>query len=76
MSHPLQTFVLALAVLATSRAEALKFHKRGDPVDTSNTQNARNILITNADQNLFYIPMQFGSGNGIVDTYGLVSTTR
>jgi hypothetical protein len=76
MSPPLQTLVLSLAALAIGRAEGLKFQKRADAIDTSNVQGARNVLITNADQNLFYAPMQFGSGNGVVDTYGLISTTR
>jgi len=75
--HPsTQMLALALTTLAIGGVQGLKFHRRADPVDTSNTQGAQNLLITNAEQTLFYTPMEFGSGNGSVHIYGLVSTTR
>ena len=75
--HPsIRTLVLTLATLAIDGAQGLKFHRRADAVDISNAQGTQNILITNAEQTLFYTPMQFGSGNGTVNIYGLVSTTR
>jgi len=75
--YPLaQTLVLTLTTLAIGGAEGRKFQKRADVVDTSDAQDAHNILITNDKQTLFYTPMQFGSGDAVVDIYGLVSTTR
>lgn len=77
LMHPsTQTLALALATLAIGGVQGLKFHRRADPVDTSSTQGAQNLLITNAEQTLFYTPMQFGSGDRSVNIYGLVSTTR
>lgn len=76
MLPSIRKFGLTLAALAIGGAEGLKFQKRADAVDTSNIQGARNILITNAQQTLFYTPMQFGSGSSLVDIFGLVSTTR
>ena len=75
--HPsVPTFVLALAALAIGGAEGFKFRKRADPVGTSNAQGAQNVLITNAEQNLFYIAMHFGSQDEVGYAYSLVSTTR
>lgn len=75
--HPsVQTLVLALVTLAIGGAEGFTLKKRADPVDTSDVQGAQNILITDAGQNLFFTPMQFGSGSGVVSTLALVSTTR
>lgn len=75
--HPsVQTLVLTLSTLAIGGAEGLKFQKRADVADISDTQGAQNLLITNDQQTLFYTPMQFGTGNGAVNLYGLVSTTR
>lgn len=71
-----QSLLLTLAAVAVVGVESLKLQKRADPVDTSNLQGGQNILITNAEQTLFYIPMQFGSGSGLVDIFGLISTTR
>jgi hypothetical protein len=71
-----QAFVLTLAALAIGGTQGLKLKKRADPVDTSNIQGAQNILITNAEQTLFYTPMQLGSGSSLVNIFGLVSTTR
>ena len=77
LMHPsAQTLVLALTTLAVGGVEGLKFQRRADPIDTSNAQGAQNLLITNADQTLFYTPMQFGSGSEVLNIYGLVSTTR
>ena len=76
MLSPLQTLALTLATLAIGGAQGLKLKKRADPVDTTSIQGAQNILITNAEQTLFYTPMQFGSGSNLVDVFGLVSTTR
>ena len=77
MYSSMQTLVLALTALAVGGVEGhIKSKKRADPVDISNAEGVQNILVTNADQNRFYIPMEFGSGNGAVDIYGLVSTTR
>lgn len=75
--HPsAQVLVLTLVTLAIGGVEGFKFHRRADVVDTSNTQGVQNIVTTNAEQTQFYIPMQFGSGSGSVNTYGLISTTR
>lgn len=76
MRPSVQTLVLTLTILAIGGAEGLKFQRRADAVDTSNAQGVQNLLVTNADQTLFYTPMQFGSGSGVVNIYGLVSTTR
>ena len=77
LMHPsIQTLVLTLATLAIGGVEGLKIRKRADPLDTSESQGVQNILITDAKQNLFYTPMEFGSGDGAVSIYGLVSTTR
>jgi len=77
LMHPsIRTVVLTLATLAIGGTEGLKLRKRADPVDTSEAQGVQNILITDAGQNLFYTPMQFGSGDGAVSIYALVSTTR
>jgi hypothetical protein len=74
--HPsVQTLVLGLTTLAVGAVEGLKFNKRADGGNTTDIQAAQNVLITNADQTLFYTPMQFGSGDGVVNIYGLVSTT-
>ena len=75
--HPsIRTLVLTLATVAIGGTDGLKLKKRADPVDTSATQGIQNILITDASQNWFYTPMQFGSGDGAVSIFGLVSTTR
>lgn len=71
-----QTLALALATLAIGGAQGFKFHGRADAVDTDSSQGAHNLLIANADQTQFYTQMQFGSGNGAVNIYGVVSTTR
>jgi hypothetical protein len=71
--HPSpRMLVLTLATLAVGGVQGLKFPRR----DASNAQGSQNVLITNPEQTLFYTPMQFGSGNGAVNIYGLVSTTR
>lgn len=74
MPPSLQTIVLTLAALAVGCAHGLKFHKRADT--SSNVQGAQNILITDAELDRFYIPMQFGTVSSPVDIFGLVSTTR
>lgn len=75
--HPsAQTLVLTLAALAVSGAQGFSFHRRADPVDNSNAQGLQNILVTDAQQISFYIPMQFGSGNGAANILGLISTVR
>ena len=76
MIPSLPALVLTLAALAVGATEGLRFQKRADAIDTSNAQSVRNFLITDAEQTLFYVPIQFGSGSGLVDIFGLVSTTR
>lgn len=77
LMHPsAQTLVLTLAALAASGAQGFRFHRRADPVDNSNSQGLQNILVTNAQQTSFYIPMQFGSGSGAANLLGLISTVR
>lgn len=73
MPPSLQKLALTLAALAIGTTEGLRFQKRAD---TSNAEGPQNVLITDAEQSLFYTPMQFGSGSGLVSLFGLVSTTR
>lgn len=76
MRPSVRTLVLTLATLTIGGTEGLKLHRRADVVDISDAQNAQNIIITNAEQTLFYILMQFGAGDESVDVYGVISTTR
>jgi hypothetical protein len=76
MSPTSRPLLLALAALAICGAEGFKFQRRADWSDANGDQGPQNILITIADQTLFYTPMQFGSGGRVVSTYGVVSTTR
>jgi len=76
MYPSVRTLVLTLATLAIGGAQGLKLQRRDDPVDDSDSQGPQNILLTNAEQTLFYTPMGFGSGNGVLSTFAVVSTTR
>lgn len=79
MHSSVRSLVLTLATLAIGGVNGLKFPKRnGGAVDISDAPGPGrlNILTTNAEQNQFYIPMQFGSDVGAEEKLGLVSTTR
>ena len=76
MSPSSRPLLLALATLAIYGVEGFKFQRRADSIDANSTQGLQNILITTAEQTLFYTPMQFGSGGRVASTYGVVSTIR